>query len=219
MLKVPKHTKLNLKFNSCPRFLQRYRKMSHHADSGSAASWSRSSTPCPSLAEDGSTNQLAESRPKKQAFPNNLSDIWTLGVCCSSCHTQQETAAEKATRTWVPSSSDTAEGLQSLERVGFSFFLSHTLWASNPNPNDHMAATLAQESTYSHQLFSWWSRWNRNRCSIYRPITSLNQCWGSDCEPITMQDTVPWYMRRNFYILFFPAVRDSLWAAGKETGS
>lgn len=34
--------------------------MSHHADRGSVASWSRSSTPCPLLAEDCSTNQLAK---------------------------------------------------------------------------------------------------------------------------------------------------------------
>lgn len=36
------------------------------------------------------------------------------------------------------------------------------------------SATLAQESTYSHQLFSWWSNWNRHRCSIYRSPPSNN---------------------------------------------
>lgn len=164
--------------------------MSHHVESDSAASWSRSLTPCPLLVEDCSTNQLVDIQPTNKP---SLTTFVAFGVTRSSRHKQQETTVELTVR----SASNMVEGLLSLKWVRFSFFMSHSLWASNPNPNEHLSGT--QESTYSRHLAR---DQHRKKCSSNWLVTLLNQHWGSDCEPLTMQVTVSWYLMRNFYFCF-----------------
>lgn len=129
--------------------------MSHHADSAFVASWSRSLTLCPSRVEDCLTNWLVEIRPTNKP---SLTTFMTFGPLESVVLvTDNRRQQWKRWQGHTVSASNTVEGLQSLECVSFSFFLCQSLWASNPNPNDHMTGTLAQESTYSHPPFRWWS--------------------------------------------------------------
>lgn len=153
--------------NPCPRFLQRYKKTSHHADRGSVASWSRSSTPCRSLAEDCSTNELAR-EPGPSPTPDNLCDIWTLGVCCSSRHKRQETVVEKVCKDMTAQQQQETwwRGLQSLEWASFSFF-------------------------FLQPYFKWSHDWNISSKRAHRHISQVmiksllsTNAEGSNCEPL-----------------------------------
>lgn len=174
------------------RSCRRYRRMNSHADSGSAANWSRSSTPWPWLAED------RRWRASQRAFPDNLLwhfDPWHLQSVVITLTNSNKTATGKTARTQAPSSSSTLEGEDSLER-GWLFSLLLTL----SEPPTLPILSLTRYGPQLRRAFIFISHLNGNKAEMlpekstsHQLLAFHSQGYGSDFEPIKIQDTLSWY--------------------------
>lgn len=124
--------------NPSSRFLQCYKKTRHHADRGYVASWSRSLTPCPSLAEDCSTNQLAR-LPGPSPTPRTFVTFGPSRSVVLLVRNGRRQRWKKAARTRVLSSSRKHNGGTCRVWNGTAFPSTF----SSPTSNDHITGTLA----------------------------------------------------------------------------